>query len=123
MFDEPSAFLDIEERLAMLKVIRRSVKSKGAAAFIVEHDIVVQDGLSDRLVIFKGQPGKEGHALAPMSLREGMNLFLKEINITFRRDPHTGRPRVNKEGSRLDRQQKSIGEYYYVPLKEDKEEK
>ncbi|MCD6483673.1 MAG: ribosome biogenesis/translation initiation ATPase RLI [Candidatus Odinarchaeota archaeon] len=123
LFDEPSAFLDIEERLAMLKVIRRSVKSKGAAAFIVEHDIVVQDGLSDRLVIFKGQPGKEGHALAPMSLREGMNLFLKEINITFRRDPHTGRPRVNKEGSRLDRQQKSIGEYYYVPLKEDKEEK
>jgi ATP-binding cassette, sub-family E, member 1 len=42
-----------------------------------------------------------------------MNAFLKAINITFRRDEETRRPRVNKPQSRLDRTQKEQGEYYY----------
>ena len=42
-----------------------------------------------------------------------MNLFLKNLDITFRRDEETRRPRVNKPGSRLDREQKAAGEYYY----------
>jgi len=42
-----------------------------------------------------------------------MNLFLKDIGITFRRDEESNRPRVNKFGSKLDREQKAIGEYYY----------
>ena len=49
----------------------------------------------------------------PLNLRDGMNKFLKEMNITFRRDPETGRPRANKSGSVKDREQKSKGEYYY----------
>jgi ATP-binding cassette subfamily E protein 1 len=36
------------------------------------------------------------------------------MEVTFRRDPTTKRPRVNKEGSKLDKFQKEIGEYYYV---------
>jgi ATP-binding cassette subfamily E protein 1 len=43
-----------------------------------------------------------------------MNAFLRDMGVTFRRDLATGRPRVNKEGSRLDREQKQSGEYYYV---------
>jgi ATP-binding cassette subfamily E protein 1 len=35
--------------------------------------------------------------------------------MTFRRDPDSGRPRVNKLDSKLDRSQKDMGEYYYVP--------
>ena len=50
-----------------------------------------------------------------------MNAFLKDMEITFRRDLTTRRPRVNKEGSRLDRFQKGIGEYYYIA--ENAEEK
>jgi ATP-binding cassette subfamily E protein 1 len=122
LLDEPSAFLDVEQRLAAAKTIRKVVESKGAAAFVVEHDIVAQDFIADSLMIFTGEPGKQGIALPPMGLREGMNTFLKEMQITFRRDPQTGRPRVNKEGSRLDRYQKSINEYYYLPVKETTEE-
>jgi len=114
LLDEPSAYLDIEERLAMTRTIRRIVESREAAAFVVEHDIVAQDFIADRLMIFSGKPGNHGYAKKPTNLRDGMNMFLKEMQVTFRRDPVTKRPRVNKEGSRLDRHQKSIGEYYYI---------
>jgi len=81
---------------------------------VVEHDIVTIDYLSDRLMIFSGKPAVEGYAMAPVDLRTGMNKFLELMGITFRRDPQTGRPRVNKEDSKLDRLQKEAGEYYYV---------
>lgn len=114
LLDEPSAYLDVEERLAMAKVIRRIVEDKNVTAFVVEHDIVAQDFIADRLMIFTGEPGIYGLAKTPVSLLDGMNMFLKEMGVTFRRDPETKRPRVNKEGSRLDEYQKSIGQYYYV---------
>jgi len=114
LLDEPSAYLDVEERLAMVRAIRRIVEERNVAAFVVEHDIVVQDFIADRLIVFTGNPGKNGLAKSPMSLLDGMNMFLKDMGVTFRRDPQTKRPRVNKEGSQLDSYQKSIGQYYYV---------
>jgi ATP-binding cassette subfamily E protein 1 len=114
LLDEPSAYLDVEERLAVAKSIRRTVEEKHAFAFVVEHDIVSQDFIADRLMIFDGKPGLEGHAGKPIPLREGMNGFLSQMDMTFRRDPTSGRPRVNKLGSKLDREQKGIGEYYYT---------
>jgi len=114
LLDEPSAYLDVEERLAAAKAIRRTVEEKHAFAFVVEHDIVSQDFIADRLMIFDGKPGLEGHAGEPIQLREGMNNFLSRMDMTFRRDPTSGRPRVNKLGSKLDREQKGIGEYYYT---------
>jgi ATP-binding cassette subfamily E protein 1 len=114
LLDEPSAYLDIEERLIMTKVIRRIVEGRNAVAFVVEHDVGVEDFVADRIMVFDGEPGVEGHANKPQGLREGMNSFLRDVGITFRRDPNTGRPRVNKEGSRLDKYQKEIGEHYYV---------
>jgi ATP-binding cassette subfamily E protein 1 len=114
LLDEPSAFLDVEERLAVARIIRRKVESLGAAAIVVEHDVSVQDFIADKLMPFTGKPGKHGYAFKPLNLRDGMNSFLKDLGVTFRRDPLTGRPRVNKEGSRMDRYQKEIGEYYYI---------
>ncbi len=114
LLDEPSAYLDVEERLNMAKTIRRVVENHNVTAFVVEHDVVTQDFIADRLMIFTGTPGIEGIAKPPTTLRRGMNSFLKEMDVTFRRDPSTKRPRVNKEGSKLDRFQKEIGEYYYV---------
>jgi len=114
LLDEPSAYLDVEERLSMARTIRRTVENRNVTAFVVEHDVVAQDFIADRLMIFNGNPGTQGVANPPISLRGGMNAFLKDMGITFRRDPTTKRPRVNKEGSKLDRQQKEIGEYYYV---------
>jgi ATP-binding cassette subfamily E protein 1 len=118
LLDEPSAYLDVEERLSMARTIRRLIESRNVTAFVVEHDVVAQDFLADRLMIFSGEPGVFGVANPPTSLRRGMNEFLKDMEITFRRDPATKRPRVNKEGSKLDRHQKKIGEYYYVPAGE-----
>jgi len=114
LLDEPSAYLDVEERLNMARTIRRVVEARNATAFVVEHDVVAQDFVADRLMVFTGEPGVKGFANPPTSLREGMNAFLKEMNVTFRRDPITKRPRVNKEDSKLDKYQKEIGEYYYV---------
>ena len=87
---------------------------KDAAMFVVDHDILFQDYISDRFIVFSGEPGRYGRGLSPMNKREGANIFLKEMGITFRRDPDTGRPRANKEGSQRDLYQREIGEYYYV---------
>ncbi|MBS7617903.1 ribosome biogenesis/translation initiation ATPase RLI [Candidatus Bathyarchaeota archaeon] len=119
LLDEPSAYLDVEERFIITRIIRRIVENLRKAAFIVEHDLSVADFVADKLIVFTGKPGVEGVAATPMPLRDGMNRFLSQLEVTFRRDPDTGRPRVNKYGSRLDRYQKSIGEYYYIPSKED----
>lgn len=112
--DEPSAFLDIEDRISLAKFIQRFVKAKGKSAFIIDHDIQLIDLVSDSLIIFDGEPGIKGTGSSPMSKEIGMNKFLKSLSITFRRDETTGRPRVNKEDSRLDRVQKNEGNYYYV---------
>jgi len=114
LLDEPSAYLDVEERLAMARAIRRITKMSAVTAFVVEHDIVAQDFIADTLMVFAGEAGRRGHGGRPMRLEEGMNAFLGEMGVTFRRDPETKRPRVNKEGSRLDREQKKTGRYYYV---------
>jgi len=114
LLDEPSAFLDIEQRLASSRAIRRLVRNNMKTAFIVEHSILMADYLSDSMIVFNGVPGKSGKASSIRTLRSGMNTFLKDMGVTFRRDPQTGRPRVNKDGSQLDSQQKASGEYYYI---------
>ena len=114
LLDEPSAYLDVEERLNMAKTLRRVVEAHGIPAFVVEHDVVTQDFVADRLMVFNGDPGVSGRANPPTSLRKGMNSFLKEMDITFRRDSVTMRPRVNKEDSQMDKFQKGIVEYYYT---------
>ncbi len=112
--DEPSAFLDIEDRISLAKFVQRFIKSKGKSALIIDHDIQLVDLVSDSLIIFDGIPGVEGTGYSPMTKEIGMNEFLKSLNISFRRDETTGRPRVNKEESRLDRLQKKEGNYYYI---------
>jgi len=114
LLDEPSAFLDVDQRLTASKLIKRVIANRKKLGFVVEHDIVMMDYVSDRLIVFSGEPGRRGRASAPLPMREGMNRFLRELGITFRRDPHTGRPRVNKPGSQKDVEQKKKGEYYYT---------
>lgn len=113
LLDEPSAYLDVEQRLSMSKVTRRLMERRESTALVVEHDIVSTDYISDRIMVFSGNPSKKGFGSKPFSLREGMNDFLKRFQITFRRDPESGRPRANKKDSKLDREQKRKGEYYY----------
>jgi len=111
--DEPSAFLDVEDRIAIAKFIQRFVRSFAKSAIVIDHDIQLMDLISDTMVIFEGESGKQGHGTTPMSKAGAMNRFLNSLDITFRRDEQTLRPRVNKSGSRLDKQQKDTGHYYY----------
>ncbi|HPT37739.1 MAG TPA: ribosome biogenesis/translation initiation ATPase RLI [Methanothrix sp.] len=117
LLDEPSAHLDVEQRMMAAKVMRRFAEASEKTVLVVDHDIYLIDLLAERLMVFEGEPGKTGIAHTPLDMREGMNAFLKSINITFRRDEETHRPRVNKPESRLDRTQKELGEYYY-PVEE-----
>jgi ATP-binding cassette subfamily E protein 1 len=117
LLDEPSAHLDVEQRMMAAKVMRRFAESSEKTVLVVDHDIYLIDLMAERLMVFEGEPGALGIAHTPLEMREGMNSFLKAINITFRRDEETRRPRVNKPNSRLDRSQKEMGEYYY-PVEE-----
>jgi ATP-binding cassette subfamily E protein 1 len=112
--DEPSAFLDVEDRIAFAKFLQRFVRAQGKSAIIIDHDMQVIDLVADSLIIFEGEPGLRGIGSSPVHKEAGMNQFLKALSITYRRDENTGRPRVNKEGSRLDRLQKDAGDYYYT---------
>ena len=114
LLDEPSAYLDVEQRLLMSKIIREMMEAKGKACLVVDHDLLFIDYLSEKLIVFEGEPGKRGEAHGPFGMAEGMNRFLKELSITFRRDEVSHRPRVNKEGSVLDREQKASGKLYYL---------
>ncbi|WMW23911.1 ribosome biogenesis/translation initiation ATPase RLI [Methanolobus sediminis] len=113
ILDEPSAHLDVEQRSMATKVIKRFAENNGKTAMVVDHDIYMIDMLSERLIVFEGEPAVYGKAHQPLSMQDGMNKFLANLDITFRRDEDTSRPRVNKKDSRLDREQKAKGEYYY----------
>lgn len=113
LLDEPTAFLDIEDRLKVSKMIKNFTEIKDKSAFIIDHDLVFMDYLSDRLLVFLGEPSIHGKASSPFLMREGMNTFLEELDITFRRDENNKRPRVNKTGSVKDQEQKKKKEYYY----------
>lgn len=113
LLDEPSAFLDVEQRLRVAKLIRQISEGKEIPCFVVDHDLQFLDAVSDRVMVFEGIPGKKGHGLKPCPLDEGMNMLLKSLGVTYRRDPQTGRPRANKPGSQKDSEQKESGRYYY----------
>ena len=113
LLDEPSAHLDANARMEAAKAIRRTMESNDKAAMVIDHDIYFVDIVSDSLLVFEGTGGREGHAVGPLSLRKGMNRFLSGVEVTFRRDHESKRPRINKPGSVKDRDQKSAGEYFY----------
>ena len=114
LLDEPSAYLDVEQRLIVSKIINNIMEERGTSAFVVDHDLLFIDYLSNRLLVFGGEQAKHGVANGPFSMEEGMNSLLKEVDISLRREEISGRPRINKPGSVKDRQQKKSGKYYYL---------
>lgn len=113
LIDEPSAYLDSEQRIIVSKIIRKHILNTKKTAFIVEHDFIMATYLADNVIYYDGVPSKHSKASSPMSLLQGMNLFLKNLYITFRRDPANFRPRINKKDSAKDKEQKLSGQYFY----------
>jgi len=112
LLDEPSAHLDANARMEAAKAIRRTMESNEKAAFVIDHDVYFIDIVSDSLLVFEGEGGKHGVAEGPFQLRNGMNRFLNGVDVTFRRDHDSKRPRINKQASRKDREQRAKGDYY-----------
>jgi ATP-binding cassette subfamily E protein 1 len=123
LLDEPSAGLDCEQRVIVATVMKRwIVNHLGRTCYVIEHDTLMMSALADRMILFSGKPGVEATAHSPSDVRDGFNAFLKSLDVTFRRDPSNNRPRINKEGSVKDRQQKSTGNYYLFDANDDKDD-
>ena len=112
LLDEPSAHLDANARMEAAKAIRRTMEANEKSAFVIDHDVYFIDIVSDSLLVFEGEGGIHGKAEGPFKLREGMNRFLEGVNVTFRRDHDSKRPRINKLESRKDREQRGVGDFY-----------
>lgn len=112
LLDEPSAYLDVEQRTSFAAALRQFVDQTDAPCLVVDHDLLLLDYLSDRTMVFEGVPGTSGVGRSPQSVEDGIDQFLQTVDVTFRKDPDTGRPRANKPGSQKDREQKATGEYY-----------
>ena len=113
LFDEPSAYLDSEQRIEAAKTIKEAMNQREKTAVVVDHDLLFVDYLSDKIIVLQGTPGRTGTVHGPYEMEEGMNKFLSSVGITLRRDPHSKRPRMNKKDSQLDKDQKAKGKYYY----------
>jgi len=114
LIDEPSAYLDSEQRVMCAKVIKRFIMHAKKTGFIVEHDFIMATYLADRVIVFEGVPSVKTKACTPQSLLTGMNRFLEQLQITFRRDPSNYRPRINKNASIKDSEQKASGNYFFM---------
>jgi ATP-binding cassette subfamily E protein 1 len=114
LVDEPSAYLDSEQRIIAARVIKRYIMHAKKTAFIVEHDFIMSTYLADRVVVYSGSPGVDCRASTPKALLDGMNEFLSQLEITFRRDPSNYRPRINKKDSIKDQEQKKAGEFFFL---------
>ncbi|KAH6650009.1 P-loop containing nucleoside triphosphate hydrolase protein [Chaetomium tenue] len=105
---------ELQRRIVASRVIKRFIMHAKKTAFIVEHDFIMATYLADRVIVFDGQPGINAHANKPESLLTGCNTFLKNLDVTFRRDPTNYRPRINKANSQLDQEQKLSGNYFFL---------
>jgi len=104
--DEPSAYLDVEERIVVAKAIKDIMTEKEKTAFVVDHDLLLVSYLADSIINFSGVSGKSGVASEVVGFEEGVSNLLKSLDVTLRKDKDSGRPRINKRGSVLDREQK-----------------
>ncbi|CAD6251064.1 unnamed protein product [Miscanthus lutarioriparius] len=94
MFDEPSCYLDVKQKLKAAQVIRSLLQPKNYV-IVVEHDLSILDYLSDYICCLYGSPGAYGVVTLPFSVREGINIFLNGFipteNMCFREEKLTFR--------------------------------
>lgn len=114
LLDECSAFLDCSKRVTVAKIIRRYIMNTQKSCFVVEHDLLMILYLADKIMLFDGIPGKESKVAASCSVVSGLNQFLKNIDVSMRKDIKSGRPRFNKLDSVMDQEQKISGQYIFL---------
>jgi ATP-binding cassette subfamily E protein 1 len=89
IFDEPSNFLDIKQRLEIAKLIK-SIQSEGKYILLIEHDLSMLDYVSDELFIVYGKPGAYGIVSSNLTTLDGINMYLDGYittdNVRFREE-------------------------------------
>jgi ATP-binding cassette subfamily E protein 1 len=87
MFDEPTSYLDVKQRLKAGDAIR-SLSNFDNYIIVVEHDLSILDYLSDSICVLYGVPAAYGVVTLPYGVREGINVFLDGFipteNMRFR---------------------------------------
>jgi len=123
LIDEPSAYLDVEERISVAKAIKDVMTEKEKTAFVVDHDLLLISYLADSIINFSqkkdmddlddstGESGVLAEASEIRRFEEGVSELLRSLDVTLRKDSESGRPRINKRGSVLDREQKKDGKW------------
>ena len=90
LFDEPSSYLDVKQRLVVARAIR-SLKEQQKTIVVAEHDLAIIDYFSDQICVFYGEPGVYGVVSHVHGVRTGINIYLQgyipDENIMFRREP------------------------------------
>ncbi|MCQ5377456.1 MAG: ribosome biogenesis/translation initiation ATPase RLI, partial [Candidatus Methanomethylicia archaeon] len=87
VFDEPSSYLDVYQRMEMAKMVQGLAK-KSKYVIVAEHDLAVLDYISEHVCLYYGKPGVYGIVSKPHGVRVGINIYLNgyipEENIRFR---------------------------------------
>lgn len=100
MFDEPSSYLDVKQRLKAARMIR-SLLSPENYVLAVEHDLSILDYMSDFICCLYGVPGAYGVVTLPSGVREGINIFLAGFipseNMRFRDEELTFKVSDNQD--------------------------
>jgi len=110
LLDEPTAYLDVKQRLNLAKFLKVFLRIYKKAALVVDHDLSFLEYISDSLMLFE----KKEIMCAPESATATkgekyalINKLLSKLNITLRRDVETNRLRVNEPNSQKDIEQKN----------------
>ncbi len=111
LIDEPSAYLDVEERITVAKAIKEIMIDKEKTAFVIDHDLLFISYLADSIINFEGVGGISGRASEIREFKKGISKLLQDLKVTLRKDSESGRPRINKLDSVLDREQKKKNEW------------
>lgn len=75
LIDEPSSYLDVSQRLAVARVLETLAEDKRVV--VVDHDLITLDLMADNVHLLYGESGGFGVVSRPLSVRRGINQFLK----------------------------------------------
>lgn len=113
LIDEPSAYLDVEARLAMAKLLKRLPRRRpNICMLVIDHDLLLSTQIGASVIVCRGVPGQHATAYKTRNKHDGLNNFLKDMNVTFRKDIRSGRPRINSPDSEKDKASKAHGIYF-----------
>ncbi len=87
IFDEPTNYLDVYQRLKMSELIR-SLVTPDTYVIVIEHDLAILDYISDEVTILYGHPNAYGVASRPMGTSVAINSYfegyIQSENMRFR---------------------------------------